>query len=129
MLNKIFLEGRIAHDFEIKRTRAGKAITTISLAVNRDYKDRAGEIPCDFFDCVFFDKKAELASQFLSKGSKIIVVGRMQKRKWVNKDGDNRWTTEVLVSEIYFNNCKKENEDGYASAFEEDENEDGELPW
>lgn len=131
MLNKVILMGRLTNNIELKRTKAGKAAASFSLAVSRDYKDDRGEIPCDFIDCVVFDRTAEFASKYFSKGDMATVVGRLQKRQWKAKDGSNRYNTEVMVSDIYFGGGKKKEEKStqYEGSYFQEDEADGELPW
>jgi single-strand DNA-binding protein len=104
--NKVFLGGRLTSDPEIKQTPNGKMVCQFSVAVNRKGKDQ----PTDFINCVAWEKSAELLSKFFRKGSSICVVGELQVRQWKDKDGGNRYATEVRVSEINFVDSKSDND-------------------
>lgn len=104
--NKVFLGGRLTSDPEIKQTPNGKMVCQFSVAVNRKGKDQ----PTDFINCVAWEKSAELLSKFFRKGSSICVVGELQVRQWKDKDGGNRYATEVRVSEINFVDSKSVND-------------------
>lgn len=103
--NKAFLGGRLTADPEIKQTPNGKMVCQFSIAVNRKGKDQ----PTDFINCVAWEKSAELLSKYFRKGSSICVVGEIQVRQWKDKDGGNRYATEVRVSEINFVDSKSDN--------------------
>lgn len=104
--NKVFLGGRLTSDPEVKTTPNGKMVCQFSVAVNRKGKDQ----PTDFINCVAWEKSAELLSKFFRKGSSICVVGELQVRQWKDKDGGNRYATEVRVSEINFVDSKSDND-------------------
>lgn len=97
-LNKVFLIGRIATDIEMRSTPAGQNVSTFSLATNRKWKDKSGQMQEDsqFHRIVLWNKLAEIASQFLSKGSLVMIEGRIQNRNWEGKDGVKRYTTEII---------------------------------
>ncbi len=105
-LNKVILGGRLTADPEIKQTPNGKMVCQFSVAVNRKGKDQ----PTDFINCVAWEKSAELLSKYFRKGSSICVVGELQVRQWKDKDGGNRYATEVRVSEINFVDSKSDND-------------------
>ncbi len=97
-LNKVFLIGRITTDIEMRSTPAGQNVSTFSLATNRKWKDKSGQMQEDsqFHRIVLWNKLAEIASQFLSKGSLVMIEGRIQNRNWEGKDGVKRYTTEII---------------------------------
>lgn len=103
--NKVILGGRLTADPELKQTPNGTRVCQFSVAVNRKGKDQ----PTDFINCVAWEKRAELLTSFFRKGSSICVVGELQVRQWKDKDGNNRYTTEVLASEINFVDSRGEN--------------------
>ena len=104
MLNKTILMGRIVKDPEIRTTADGKVLATFTLAVNRKYeKDVA-----DFLPIITFSKTAEFTEKWLKKGMQIIVVGRIQVRKWETKEGENRYSTEIIAEEVEFADSKKQ---------------------
>lgn len=131
MLNKCILLGRMTRDPEIRRTNGGTAVTSFTLAVDRDYKSN-GEKETDFIDVVAWRNTAEFVSKYFSKGRMAIVEGRLQIRDWTDKNGNKRRTAEVVADNVYFGDSKKENkqEPEYKQAdFAEISEEDGELPF
>lgn len=131
MLNKCFLLGRMTKDPEIRRTNGGTAVTSFTLAVDRDFKSN-GEKETDFIDVVAWRNTAEFVSKYFSKGRMAIVEGRLQIRDWTDKNGNKRRTAEVVADNVYFGDSKKENkeEPEYKQAdFAEISEEDGVLPF
>lgn len=131
MLNKCFLLGRLTKDPEIRRTNGGTAVTSFTLAVDRDFKTN-GEKDTDFIEVVAWRNTAEFVSKYFSKGRMAIVEGRLQTRDWTDKNGNKRRTAEVVADNVYFGDSKKENkqEPEYKQAdFAEISEEDGELPF
>lgn len=101
-LNKVMLIGNLVRDPEMRYTPSGTAVATFSIATNRDWVDANGQKQEDaeFTRCVVWSKLAEICSQILSKGRKVYVEGRLQTRKWQGQDGQDRYTTEVVVNEM-----------------------------
>lgn len=101
-LNKAQLIGNLTRDPELKYTPSGSAVCTFSVATNREWKNDSGEKQEDveFHRIVTWNKLAEICGQYLKKGSKVFVEGRIQTRKWQTKDGDDRYTTEVVCNEM-----------------------------
>ena len=131
MLNKCFLLGRLTKDPEIRRTNGGTAVTSFTLAVDRDFKTN-GEKETDFIEVVAWRNTAEFVSKYFSKGRMAIVEGRLQIRDWTDKNGNKRRTAEVVADNVYFGDSKKENkqEPEYKQAdLAEISEEDGELPF
>ena len=131
MLNKCFLLGRMTKDPEIRRTNGGTAVTSFTLAVDRDFKTN-GEKETDFIDVVAWRNTAEFVSKYFSKGRMAIVEGRLQIRDWTDKNGNKRRTAEVVADNVYFGDSKRENreEPEYKQAdLAEISEEDGELPF
>lgn len=107
--NKVILGGRLTDHPELKVTPNGTNVVATSVAVNRrGAKD--GQQQTDFINIVAFKERAEFLSKYFSKGSSIFVEGELQTRKWKDKDGKDRYATEVIVSQIYFVDSKSENE-------------------
>ena len=131
MLNKCFLLGRMTKDPEIRRTNGGTAVTSFTLAVDRDFKTN-GEKETDFIEVVAWRNTAEFVSKYFSKGRMAIVEGRLQIRDWTDKNGNKRRTAEVVADNVYFGDSKRENkeEPEYKQVdFAEISEEDGELPF
>ena len=109
MLNHIIIMGRLTRDPELRRTGSGLAVASFSVAVDRDYPNKdTGEKETDFINCVAWRQKGEFVSKYFSKGSMIVVSGRLQIRNWTDKDGNNRTTAEIVAEEVYFGETKKE---------------------
>ncbi len=104
-MNKVILMGRPTRDPEVRYSQGDNsmAIARYTLAVDRRFK-RDGE--ADFINCVSFGKPAEFAEKYLKKGTKIVVVGRIQTGSYINKDGQRVYTTDVVVEEIEFAESK-----------------------
>ena len=131
MLNKCFLLGRMTKDPEIRRTNGGTAVTSFTLAVDRDFKTN-GEKETDFIEVVAWRNTAEFVSKYFSKGRMAIVEGRLQIREWTDKSGNKRRTAEVVADNVYFGDSKKENKEApeYNQAdFAVISEEDGDLPF
>lgn len=99
MFNKVILTGRLTKAIEIKKTPAGKAVASFQLAVERRYKNQAGEKVTDFHDCVIWNALAENLAKWTGKGSLIGVVGRLEKRSYQNQQGQRVTISEVIVEE------------------------------
>ena len=113
MLNKIFLQGRLVADPELRHTQNGIAVASFRLAVDRDFKDReTGERKADFINIVAWRQTAEFVSRFLTKGRLAIVEGKLQTRDYTDRDGNRRYATEVVADNVYFGDSKRDNADG-----------------
>ena len=116
MLNRIILSGRLTRDPELRRTQSGIPVASFSLAVNRDFKDKAtGETPVDFIDIVAWRHTGEFAANYFAKGSMAVVEGRLQIRDWTDREGGKRRSAEVVADNIYFGDSKRDGETGGAS--------------
>lgn len=140
MLNHIVLMGRLTRDPELRRTPAGKAVASFSLAVDRDYKPEGGERETDFIDIVAWGNTAEFVSKYFSKGRMAVVSGRLQIRSWTDNTGNKRRAAEVVADNIYFGDSKpqgggsastaaSDNSTVYAADFPPLEGTDNELPF
>lgn len=141
-LNHIALMGRLTRDPELKHIPSGVAVTTFTLAVERDYAE-GGEKKTDFVEIVTWRNTAEFAAKYVSKGQQIVVSGRLQIRDWTDKEGGKRKTAEVVADNVYFAEGKKKDTGaaerntasavGYSRAVEADFSEiddsDPELPF
>jgi single-strand DNA-binding protein len=101
-VNMVILMGNMTRDAELRYTPNGKAVASFGLAINRTYKDAAGERKeeVDFFDVVAWGKLAEIISQYGGKGQGVHVTGRLQNRNWEAQDGTKRNKTEVIATDI-----------------------------
>ena len=135
MLNKIFIMGRLTRDPELRRTQSGTAVTSFSLAVDRDFKSQSGEKETDFIDVVAWRSTAEFVSKYFTKG----------------REGNNRRSAEVVADNVYFGDSKRDGAPaggsfsappaygaptggytapvGGSSEFAEIDEEDGDLPF
>ncbi len=103
MLNKTILMGRLTRTPELRHTSNGTAVSSFSLAIERDYKDsESGERITDFFDIVAWRQTAEFVSKYFSKGQMMAVDGRLQTRTWLDNEGGTRRAIEVVADNIYF---------------------------
>ena len=105
-MNKVIILGRLTANPEIRYTQSGKAVASLTLAVNKPF----GAEGADFINCVAWEKLAEIIGNNLSKGSQILVEGRMQNRSYENNQGEKRFITEVVLNNIEFIGSKKKNE-------------------
>lgn len=113
MLNHITIMGRLTKDPELRRTGSGIPVASFTLAVDRDFSDKqSGEKETDFIEVVAWRNTAEFVSKYFAKGRMAVVSGRLQVRKWKNKEGENRYTTEVVAENVYFGDSKKETSGG-----------------
>lgn len=101
-MNKVILVGRLTRDPDVKNTTTGKTVATFTLAVDRRFKNKDGQKEADFVPIVVWGKQAELAGQYLAKGSQTGVSGRLQVRSYDAQDGQKRYVTEVIADEITF---------------------------
>ena len=102
-INKVILIGNLGKDPEVRYAANGNAITTITLATSESWKDKdSGEQveKTEWHKVVLFKKLAEIAGEYLKKGSKIYIEGKLQTRKWQDNDGKDRYTTEIIASEM-----------------------------
>ena len=117
MLNHITIMGRLTRDPELRRTGTGTAVASFTVAVDRDFSGRdGGERETDFIDCVAWRQTGEFVSKYFTKGSMIVVSGRLQIRSWNDKDGNKRRTAEVVADNVYFGESKRGGESTAASA-------------
>lgn len=102
-LNQVTLMGNLTRDPELRQTPTGQNVTSFSLALNRAYKDQSGEWQeaTDYIDCVCWGPLAERVAQYLSKGRRCLVQGRLQSRSW-EQDGNKRSKVEVLANDVTF---------------------------
>ena len=109
MLNHITIMGRLVRDPELRRTGSGVAVTSFTLAVDRDFgKNENGERETDFIDCVAWRQTGEFVSKYFAKGRMAVVSGRLQIRPWTDKDGNKRRTAEVIADNVYFGDSRRE---------------------
>lgn len=108
MLNHITIMGRISRDIELRRTGTGTAVASFTVAVDRDFNQN-GQKETDFIDCVAWRGTGEFVGRNFSKGKMIVVSGRLQIRKWEDKNGNKRSTAEIVADNVYFGEKKEPN--------------------
>ena len=106
MLNRIDIQGRLVRDPELRRTQSGVAVTSFTLAAERDYCEAGKDREADFIDCVAWRGTAEFIDKYFTKGRMMIVTGRLQIRNWQDKEGNKRRSAEVLADSVYFGDSK-----------------------
>ena len=110
MLNHIVIMGRLTRDPELRRTGSGTAVAGFTVAVDRDFAAQGQEKETDFIDCVAWAQKGEFVAKYFTKGSMIVVSGRLQIRGWTDKDGNKRRSAEVVADNCYFGESKGRSE-------------------
>ena len=131
MLNNVIIMGRLTRDPELRRTQGGTAVTSFTLAVDRDFKSQSGEKETDFIDVVAWRSTAEFVAKYFTKGRMAAVEGRIQVRDWQDKDGNRRKSVEVVADNVYFADSKRDSkpqESRDDQAFDEIE-DDGDWPF
>ncbi len=103
-LNRVQLIGRLGQDPEVRFTQGGQAVSNFSVATNENWTNKAGDRQSrtEWHRIVAWGRKAELAGEFLAKGSQVFIGGRLQTRKWEDKEGVDRYTTEVVADDLQF---------------------------
>lgn len=101
-VNKVILVGNLGRDPETRYTTSGDAVTNIRLATTDTWKDKSGEKQerTEWHNIVFYGRQAEIAGEYLKKGRQIYVEGRLQTRKWQDKEGQDRYTTEIIADRM-----------------------------
>ncbi len=102
--NKVFLIGNLTRDPELRYTPNGVAVATLRIAVNTQFRDRSGERKVDtcYVNVVVWSRQAELCCQYLSKGRRILVEGRLQSRSWETNEGNRRSVIEIRADRVQF---------------------------
>lgn len=126
MLNHIVIMGRLTKDPELRRTQQGTAVASFTLAVERDVISKeTGRRETDFISCAAWKGTAEFVDKYFTKGQLAVVVGRLQIREWTDKDGNKRWSPEIMANNVYFAESKKQDTAPEMVPVEDD----GELPF
>lgn len=135
-MNKVELLGRLTREPDIRYSNSEEsiAVARFNLAVERRHR-KDGQTEADFISCVAFGRSAEFAEKYLHKGTKIVLVGRIQTGNYTNQDGQKIYTTDVVAEEMCFAESKKEGSDGRSEPTDENgfmnipEGIDEELPF
>lgn len=132
MLNHIVIMGRLGRDPEMRRTQAGTSVASFSLAVDRDFKDKAsGERVTDWIDVTAWAGTADFVCRYFTKGRMAVVSGRLQTQEWTDRDGNKRRSVGVVADSVYFGDSKRDGDapTGPVEPVFEDLADDGKLPF
>ena len=137
MLNHITIMGRLTRDPELRRTGSGVAVTSFTIACDRDFGGQDGQKETDFIDVTAWRNTAEFVDKYFSKGRMAVVSGRLQIRSWTDKDGNKRKSAEVVAENVYFGDSKQNDSTSYsapsapapASEFTMLDDDDAQLPF
>ena len=133
MLNRIVIQGRLCADPELRRTNSGTPVTTVNVAVDRDFKNQDGSRDTDFIPVVAWKGIGETLAKYFTKGRMIVVEGRLQLRDWTDKDGNKRRTAEIVANNVYFGDAKRDDSAPAQSepqgGFSEMDEDDSDLPF
>ena len=102
-VNKVTLIGNLGNDPELRSTQSGSAVANITLATSESWRDKVTQETkerVEWHRVIFFGRLAEVVNEYLRKGSQVYVEGRIQTRKWQDKDGNDRYTTEIVANEM-----------------------------
>lgn len=131
MLNNVTLLGRLTRDPELRYTQSQTPVASFTIAVDRDFnKDE-----CDFIPCTAWKKTAEFVNRYFKKGELMCMSGRLQTRKYTDKEGQNRVSYEVVCEHVYFAQSKQRLENGTlgvnvdATGFQDMDGDDSSLPF
>ena len=108
MLNHICIMGRLTRDPELRRTANGTAVTSFTVAVDRDFTNDDGSRDTDFIDCIAWKTLAETVNRYFAKGRMAVVHGRLQIRSYTDQEGTKRRAAEIVADRVYFGDSKKE---------------------
>lgn len=111
MLNKVIIMGRLTRDPEIKKVNGDVSVCSFSVACDRDIVNKQNnERETDFFDVTAWRSTADFVGKYFGKGRMIVVVGRLQKRNYTDKDGNKRSVVDIIAENVYFGDTKKDGE-------------------
>ena len=115
-MNKVLLVGRLTKDPEVRTMTSGNSVANFSIAVNRNFKNKDGQVEADFINIVVFGRQVESISKYVFKGSQVGIEGRMQTRSYDAQDGSKRYVTEVIADNVEFLGSKN-NSDREVNAY------------
>ncbi|GGC03574.1 hypothetical protein GCM10011352_32180 [Marinobacterium zhoushanense] len=118
-INKVILIGNLGGDPEVRYMPSGNAVTNVTLATSESWKDKQSgqqQERTEWHRVVFFNRLAEIAGEYLRKGSKVYVEGSLRTRKWQGQDGQDRYTTEIVASELQMLDGRGGESGGYAQS-------------
>ena len=147
MLNKVVIMGRLTRDPELRTVNNDVSVCSFSVACDRDIVSKgSNERETDFFDVTAWRGTADFVSKYFTRGRMIVVVGRLQRRNYTDKDGNKRTATDIIAENVYFGDSKSSSDSGNSAAgaaapksdhpmggqssnYAQVEDEDGELPF
>jgi single-strand DNA-binding protein len=117
-LNKVMIIGRISCDIEKRVTQSGSSVVSLDIATNENYKDQQGnrQERTEFHKVVLWNKLADLAEQYLGKGKQVYIEGSLRTNEWTDKDGNKRYTTEIIGQTMQFLDSQTSNGQGNNSS-------------
>lgn len=117
-VNKVILLGRIGKEPEVRYMTSGEAVVNVSMATSERWKDKNGEKQekTEWHNLVFYRKLAEVVGEYVKNGDELYIEGKLQTRKWQTKEGQDRYTTEIVVNEMTMIGGKKGHTDAPASS-------------
>ncbi|WP_027330602.1 single-stranded DNA-binding protein [Marinimicrobium agarilyticum] len=119
-INKVILIGNLGADPETRYMPSGGAVTNINVATSETWKDKQTGQPqerTEWHRCVFFNRLAEIAGEYLKKGSKVYIEGSLRTRKWQGQDGQDRYTTEIVANEMQMLDSRGGGEGGFGGGY------------
>ena len=130
-MNKVILSGNLTKEPELRRTQSGKAVVRTGIAVTRNFKNAEGERDADFFNLVAWDKTAEFFEKYLSKGTKILVEGRIKNNNYTGDKGVNHYAQDIIVQTVEFAGAKKDSAEKPAPTndFDGENVDDDDIPF
>jgi single-strand DNA-binding protein len=118
-LNKVMLTGRLGKDVDLRVTPNGRAVATFSVASGRNVKEGdTWKEQTEWFRVIAWEKLAETCANYLKKGSHVFIEGRLQTKEWQDKEGQKRYTTEVIASDMYMLDSKRSQEEDGSSSYQ-----------
>lgn len=122
-LNKVMIIGHLGRDPEMRYTPSGRPVTTFSVATSRSWSSNDGERhqETEWFNVVAWGNLAEICKQYLSKGQQVYIEGRLQTRKWEDKEGNKHTSVEIVANEMMILGDRRENSSNHHAAAEEND--------
>lgn len=120
MLNRVMLLGRLTKEPEMRSTGTGKAVATFTIAVQRRFVQKDSATNADFFSITAWDKLADFVCNYYHKGQQVLVSGKLENRSWIDKDGNRRYATDIVIDETYFADGKKYKQENLKDDSKED---------
>lgn len=111
MLNRITITGRLTADPELRKTASDISVTSFSIANQRNFKNSNGERDTDFYDVTAWRTTAETVTKYFTKGAMITIDGRLESRKYKDKNGNNRTAISIIAENVFFGDSKKDSQE------------------